>query len=103
MLKKGLTLLGVGLFDKDQIANMNELYKYVHRATSTSPDDICKLATLTAKLPDTTERFIEQLKIFANILNALFTATCPLFVHLEEIIKAFISYKPSARVLMNKK
>ena len=101
-VQKGLTMLGVGLFDEDQIANMNKLYKYVHGATSTSPDDICKLATLTAKLPDTMEHIIEQLKIFANILYPFFTATCPLFMHLKEIIKALISYKPSARVLMNK-
>ena len=95
--QKGLTLLGVGLLDEEQIATINKLYEYVHGASSTSPDDIKKLSKLTPKLPDTTDQFIEQLKGFANILYALFTVTCPLFMQLKDIIRAFIAFKPSAR------
>ena len=62
-----------------------------------------QLTKFTAKLPDTTETFLEQVKVFANILSALFTNACPLFIHIKEIIKTLMEYKPTAHDLISKK
>ena len=101
--KKGLTLIRVGHRNEDKIQSMNELYKYFAGATFTSPEDMRKLATLPTKLPETTEYFLEQVKIFANVLYALFSTTCPLFLQLKEIIKSLMEYKPSAQGLISSK
>ena len=101
--QKGLTLISIGLYDEDKIQTINELHEYFDGATFTSPDDMKKLTKITAKLPDTTEKFIEQVKIFANVLAALFTNACPLFIHIKEIVKALMEYKPAARDLIGQK
>ena len=62
-----------------------------------------QLTKFTAKLPDTTKRFLEQVKVFANVLSALFTKACPLFIHIKEIIKPLMEYKPMAHDLISKK
>ena len=101
--KKGLTLISVGLMNDDEIQSMNELHEYFAGATFTSPDDMKKLALIPTKLPETTELFLEQVKVFANVLYALFSTTCPLFIQLKEIIRALMEYKPSARLLISSK
>ena len=101
--KKGLTLISVGHRSEDEIQSMNELHKYFAGTTFTSPDDMKKLATLPTKLPETMKCFLEQVKIFANVLHALFSTTCPLFLQLKEIIKSLMEYKPSARGLISSK
>ena len=60
--KKGLTLLSVGLMNKDEIQSMNELHEYFAGATFTSLDDMRKLALIPNKLPKTTDCFLEQVK-----------------------------------------
>ena len=76
--KKGLTLLSVGLMNEDEIQSMNELHEYFAGATFTSPEDMRKLALIPTKLPKTTDRFLEQVKIFANVLYALFSNNLPI-------------------------
>ena len=101
--QKGLTLISVGLYDEEKIQAINELHEFFDRATFTSLDDMKQLTKFTAKLPETTERFLEQVKVFANVLSALFTNACPLFIHIKEIIKAIMEYKQTARDLISKK
>lgn len=101
--KKGLTLISVGLMNEDEIQSMNKLHEYFAGATFTSLEDMRKLALLPAKLPEMTDSFLEQVKIFANVLYALFSTTCPLFIQLKEIVKSLMEYKPSARLLISKK
>ena len=101
--QKGLTLISIGLYDKDKIQAINELHKYFNRATFTSLDDMKRLTKITAKLPETTEKFIEQVKVFTNVLSALFTNACPLFIHIKEIVKALMEYKLSAWGLIGQK
>ena len=101
--QKGLTLISVGLYDEEKIQAINELHKFFDGATFTSPDNMKQLTKFTTKLPDTTEKFLKQVKVFANILSALFTNACPLFIHIKEIIKALMEYKPMVRDLISKK
>ena len=48
------------------------------------------------------ECFMEQIKVFANLLYALFTASCPLFLELKTIIRSLMEYKPAARAPIKK-
>ena len=93
----------MGHRSEDEIQSMNELHEYFAGATFTSPEDMKKLAALPTKLPETTERFLEQVKIFANLLYALFSTTCPLFLQMKEIVKSLMEYKPSTRELISNK
>ena len=43
---------------------------------------------------------MDQLKVFANLLYAIFTAYFPLFLKLKTIIRSPMDYKPAARALI---
>ena len=49
------------------------------------------------------ERFMEQLKVFENLLYALLTASCPPFLELKAIIRSLIYYIPAARAPIKRK
>ena len=61
-----------------------------------SPEGVKKLSKLKSKFPNSMEIFIEQIKVFANLLYALFTAYCPLFLKLKTIIRSLVEYKSVA-------
>ena len=65
--------MGVALLDEDKISSINELHKYISGASLLSTEGIKKLSKLTLKLTNTMESFMEQLKVFANLLYVLFT------------------------------
>ena len=46
------------------------------------------------------ESFMDQLKVFENLLYALFTAPCPPLLELKMIIRSLMEYKPAARALI---
>ena len=46
------------------------------------------------------ESFVEQLKLFANLLYAIFTASFSLFLELKTIICSLMEYKPATRALI---
>ena len=47
--------------------------------------------------PASAEEFMLTLKLFSNILHALFTCKCPLYQQMYGIIKALRGYSPSTR------
>ena len=67
------------------------------------PVDISKLANMSALVPETSANFIQNLKVFGNLLYALFTCKLPLFKQLKELIKALDTYNPKALKQMTKK
>ena len=75
--QKGMTLLVVALLYEDKISPINEIHKYITGASLKSPKDIKKLTNLTSKLPNSMESIVEQLKVFANLIYALFTSSFP--------------------------
>ena len=48
------------------------------------------------------ERFMEQLKVFENLLYALLTASCPPFLELKAIIHSLIYYRPAAQAFIKR-
>ena len=93
-------MLGVALLDEDKIFFINELHEYIPSASLTSHEDIKKLSNLTSKPPNSMKSFMEQLTVFSNLLYALFTASCPLFLKLKTIIHSLMEFKPAAHVLI---
>jgi len=67
------------------------------------PADISKLAKMSASVPVTAADFIQNLKVFNNLLYALFTCTSPLFKQLKELTKALDTYNPKTLQHMTKK
>ena len=82
--------------------SINKLHKYITSASLTLPEDIKKLSKLTSKLPNSMEIFMEQLKVFANLLYALFTASFPLFLELKTIIHSLMEYNPAAQATIKR-
>ena len=80
----------VALLDEDEILSINELHDYITSASLTLPEDIKKLSKLTSNLPKSMESLMEQLKMFANLLYALFTSYLPLFLKLKTMICSLI-------------
>ena len=99
----GVTLFSVGHQDLDEVAAINELFDQLAEATMVMPSDISKLGKMTATVPDNAADFMMNLRVFANLLHALFTRTCPLFKQLKELIKALANYNPNALKQMTKK
>ena len=64
------------------------------------PEDTNKLSNLTSKLPNSMEIFMEQLKVFANLLYALFTTSRPLFFELKKIIRSLMECNPAVQALI---
>ena len=100
---KGVTPFSFGQQDLDDVATINELFDQLTQATMVMPADISKLAKMTATVPETAADFILNLRVFANLLYALFTSTCPLFKQLKDLIKALATYNPKALKQMTKK
>ena len=100
---KGLTPFCLGGNDPDVVATINELADQIEQATNVGVEEISKLAALKATVPETAWEFLLNLKTFANLLFALFTGACPLFLELKEIIAALVNYKQAALKSMSKK
>ena len=67
-----------------------------------SPEGMKKLSKLKSKFPNSIEGFMEKLKVFANLLYAIFTASFPLLLELKAIIRSLMEYKPTARALIKR-
>ena len=100
---KCFTIFSVGPMEEDDIAIINKLYEYIQEASMITTTDIKNLAKVTAKVPGSTEKFMDTLRVFANALYALFTAGCPLFLQMKEIMRAPKKYNQRARSQMAKK
>ena len=94
--------MGVVLLDEDEISSINEIHKYITSTSLTSHEDIKKLSKLNSKLPKSMETFMEQLKVFTNLIYTLFTSFPPLFLKLNTIIRLLMEYKPAARALIKR-
>ena len=45
---------------------------------------------------------MDQLKVFSNLFYALFTASYPIFLGLETIIRSLVEYKPAVQALIKR-
>ena len=103
METKGFTIFSVGPVEEDDTAVLNELYGYIQEALMIKTIDIKNLAKITAKVPGSTTKFMDTLRVFVNVLYTLFTSGYPLFLQMKEIVQALKNYNQRVRSQMAKK
>jgi len=82
----------------EDVAFMHQEADDMRKASAVSATEIrAARAKLAASVPKDADRFMLMLKRFRNLLFALFTSQCPLFIQIYDIIKAFREYSASAR------
>ena len=84
---KGVTPFSFGQEDLHDDTMINDLFDQLSQTTVVMPADTNKLAKMPASVPETVADFIQNLKVFGNLLYALFTSTFPLIKQLKELIK----------------
>ena len=89
--------------DEEKILSINEFREYTAGASLTFPEDIKNMSKLTSKLPNFMESFMEQLKVFSNLIYALFTASCLIFLELKAIIRSLMEYNTAAQTVIKRK
>ena len=82
--------------------SINELHEYTTSVSLTSPGEIKNMLKLTSKLPNSMESFMDQIKVFTNLIYALFTASCPLFLKLKRTFRSLMDYNPAALALIKR-
>jgi len=93
----------VDLMEED-VAFMHQEADDMGKVSAVSATEIRRArAKLTASVPKDADRFMLMLKRFRNLLFALFTSQCPLFIQIYDIIKAFREYSTSARANISTK
>ena len=90
--------------DEDEVAKINDDSEALLQASSITMDDIRKLKVkFKPKVPESSTDFMLLLKRFANLLFALFSATCPYFRCVVKIIEALKEFSKSARDSMSQR
>ena len=92
---KGLSPFAM-LVSDDDAAIINNTMEALDHATTTTAAEYKAVTKVTAKVPEDAFDFLLMLKTFANLLYAIFGASCPLFANVRQIIKALSSYKRNA-------
>lgn len=94
---QGLSIFAVGQLSDEEVSSINESMEALSNATQTTAKELKEASSkLTAKVPTDSHEFLELLKTFANLLFALFSSSCPLYVQIKEILRALHAYKRSA-------
>jgi hypothetical protein len=99
---KGLSLYLFAPQTAEDIAEATMFATAVETSTSTTVQDLQKLSK-KAKAPKSITSLIALLKTFANMLEKLFSAGCPLLLRLvKDAIVPLIQLPPLARIVYNK-
>ena len=98
---EGLSIFAMLDMDEDEVAQINEADDAINRASLLTFQDLQKLKNARkAKVPDSADEFMLTLKRFANLLFALFSADCPLFKCMKQLINSLKNFSCSARLAM---
>jgi hypothetical protein len=93
---QGLTPFAVPLLTELEIDAHNQQADAIYYATMTSISDL-KSNKIKATIPKTFDKMIKHLKVYANLIFALFGDLCPLLDALEEVIDDFENYNETSR------
>jgi len=96
---EGLSIFAMIDIEDDEVAQLNILEEAIDSAKVTTVEDLLKTKSKAGKVrvPDNIEEFMRVLKRFANLIYALFSKDCPLFLALKAVIDALRAYSPTAR------
>jgi hypothetical protein len=88
--------------NKDEVADLNVDDEAVVLASSVTPNEL-KVLKLRRKAitPSSSEKFLLLLMSYENLLYALFSADCPLFLCVVRLVTAYKAFSQSAREKMS--
>ena len=95
---EGLSPFAMLDLDEDEVASLNNKEDLIQSASLVSVKDLRALrARLKICVPTDASEFLLILKRFANLLHALFSADCPLFRCVQQVINAIWAYSRESR------
>jgi hypothetical protein len=98
---KGLSIFAVAPLTEDEVALINDTMEALEQATTTTAKEYKDVTRIKAKIPEDSHDFLLLIKTFANLLYALFGSSCPLYLHVRKMIKAFTAYTRTALKAMS--
>ncbi len=95
---EGLTPFTCAFLDDDEVAQINAQDEIIDLAKSVTVQDLTRLKkSLKAKVPNDGTEFFTMIKAYANLIFALFSSTCPLFIAIKTVIDALKQFSRPAR------
>ena len=90
----GITPFAMLDLSEDQIAEMEFTDSYLLAASSIAPTDVKESKSkLVATVPEDSQKWLQVLKRFTNLLFVVFTPSSPLYIKCLDIIKALWAYQ----------
>ena len=100
-VEKGISPFAMIDISEEAIAVMTQNYEDIHRATVVNTIEFKTVReNVTAQTPASAEEFMLMIKLFAKLLNALFTRQYPLYKQIFRIVKELRGYSLNARALL---
>ena len=90
----GLSVFGLCVEEDEVLNNNNFEAELLEKATNTTLADWKKVSKQNRVQPKDGRDLVDALKRFCNLIQALFTATCPLRKPLRELINILEKYRP---------
>ena len=96
---EGLSPFACAYMDSDEIACQNIAENLIDSATNVTPLDLERATSKKSKalVPSSPEEFLHMLQAYSNLLLALFSETCPLYVAMVSIVSALKSINMRAQ------
>lgn len=95
---KGISPFAMLDITDEEVAIMTQDQFDIDTATTVTVSDVKKSKSkIKAVVPSTSEKFLAMLKRFANLLCAIFSSQCPLYVQLYNLITALRDISQTAR------
>ena len=99
--ERGLSPFAMVDLIEEDMGIMQQDHKDLLNASLVSTLEVKETRTkLIASTPTESEGFMMMLKIFANLLFALYPSSCPFYEQVYEIIKAIREYLPNSRAAL---
>ena len=93
---KGLSPFSMVNLTEEDVAEMAQKFEDLDSANTISAADV---KATRSKMAATTQRDLDSfmliLKRYTNLLHALFSSVCPLYLQMYEIVQAFRDYSPN--------
>ena len=98
---KGLTIFTMGRVSATTIVKAIEFEETLHEATSTTQAEVAKSKKIQPHIPSSYLGLLHVLRTFCNLLNKLFTPTCPLLRELKTLLGYLVDYEEVEQLTFN--
>ena len=97
---KGLSVFSCHPMSEDEVATLNETMDALSNATTTTAQDYKEVTVIKPVVPDNYQEFVDLIKIFANLLFALFGGKCQHLIHIKALISYMNTFSRPAKAAM---